>query len=65
MKKLIALVLILAVLLTLCACETRQEKAQREIREANAAYRDAQRDLDRLETELDIVQWKIKQIEGD
>lgn len=64
MRKLLSLILVLGMLLTLCACESPQEKANREIKEANEAYREAQQELNDLESELEEVQRRIEQAGG-
>ena len=65
MKKVISIVLVLIMLLTLCACETRQQKANREINEAREAYEKAHREVLDLESELEEVQQKINQAKGN
>lgn len=63
MKKLLVAIIAVIISLSLCACETPQEKANREIAEANAAYEREKAKLDALEDELDFVQWQIEQAE--
>lgn len=63
MKKLFIAIIAVIISLSLCACETPQEKANREIAEANAAYEREKAKLDALEDELDFVQWQIEQAE--
>lgn len=63
MKKLLTAILVVLLTVSLCACETPQEKANREIAEANAAYEREKAKLDALEDELDYVQWQIEQAE--
>lgn len=65
MKRVISIILIVMLSLSLCACETPQEKANREIAEANAAYEREKAKLDALEDELDYVQWQIEQAENN
>lgn len=65
MKRILCLILTCILCLSLCACESPQEKANREIREANAAYRDSQQKLDDLESQLEEVQRKIAAAEGN
>lgn len=64
MKRFISLILALCMMFVLCACETPQEKARREIDEATKAYNDAQHELDKLEWELDYVQSQIDRANG-
>ena len=61
MKRILAIFLAAVMSLTLCACETPQEKANRKIAEANAAYQREKAKLDALENELEYVQWQIVQ----
>ena len=56
MKRFLALILAVAMVLSLCACESEQEKARREIREANQAYQDAKDRLDDLKREQNRIQ---------
>ena len=62
-KRILAAILLVIFSLGLCACETEQEKANREIAEANAAYEKEKAKLDALEDELEYVQWQIEQAE--
>lgn len=62
-KKCLCAILMFAMLLCLCACESPQEKANRKIAEANAAYAREKAKLDLLEDELEYVQWQIEQAE--
>lgn len=64
MKKAIALVLALVVCLPLCACEDKQEKAYRTIKEANQAVERQQQIVDGLQRELDEVQRQIERSKG-
>lgn len=63
MKKIVSIILTVLLSISLCACETPQEKANREIAEANAAYEKEKAKLDALENELEYVQWQIEQAE--
>jgi len=63
MKKIISVALVLIMALSLCACETPQEKAARRIKEATAAYQREAQKLEDLESELEYVQWQIEQAE--
>ena len=63
MRKIVSIILVVILAISLCACETPQEKANREIAEANAAYEREKAKLDALEDELDFVQWQIEQAE--
>ena len=63
MRKIVSIILVVILTISLCACETPQEKANREIAEANAAYEREKAKLDALEDELDFVQWQIEQSE--
>lgn len=56
MKRFLALILAVAMVLSLCACESKGEKARREIREANQAYQDAKDRLDDLKREQKKIQ---------
>lgn len=56
MKRFLALILAVAMVLSLCACESKEEKARREIREANQAYQDAKDRLDDLKREQSRIQ---------
>ena len=63
MKRLFITLLAAMLTVSLCACETPQEKANREIAEANAAYEKEKAKLEALEDELEYVQWQIEQAE--
>lgn len=63
MKKLLTAILVVLLTVSLCACETPQEKANRKIAEATASYEAEKAKLDTLEDELDYVQWQIEQAE--
>ena len=63
MKKMISIVLATLIALSLCACETREEKALRANREAAVAYENEVRKLEAIERELEYVQWQIEQAE--
>lgn len=56
MKRFLALILVMAMVLSLCACESKEEKARREIQEANQAYQDAKDRLDDLKREQNRIQ---------
>ena len=56
MKRFLALILAVAMVLSLCAFESKGEKARREIREANQAYQDAKDRLDDLKREQKKIQ---------
>lgn len=56
MKRFLALILAMAMVLSLCACESKEEKARREIQEANQAYQDAKDRLDDLKREQNRIQ---------
>lgn len=63
MKRIIAVVLTFIIALSLCACESKQERANRKIREANEAYERGVQELDDLEAQLEHVRRQIEQAE--
>lgn len=63
LQRFIAVVLLVFFSVCFCACETEQEKANREIAEATAAYEKEKAKLNALEDELEYVQWQIEQAE--
>lgn len=59
MKRIIALLLAFVMIISLCACESPEEKARREIQEAREAYNEVQQEVDRLESELESIENQI------
>ena len=61
-KRIVVLLMLLSFLF--CACENAQDRAVREMREANEAYQDSLWELEKTKRELERVQRQIDLIEG-